>query len=150
MRPSFALLGIILVIGLTACSSSGQEKAKQQTRDAGHEVAEGAKKADQEITKEAKDLSSKVQAAVGPERQDPAGHAQVALSHAALLAKVKTKVASDAGLTTLTDVDVHLAGSVVTLTGTVANEDQKKAAETAAAQVEGVTQVRNQIVVGSH
>ena len=105
-------------------------------------VSSKAKKAGRKIKEDAKDLSHQTQAAVQPDTES----ASDKMSHAALLAKVKTKLASDAGLSTLAHVDVTLNGSVVTLSGTVANEDQKKRAEIAASQVDGVTRVRNRLV----
>ena len=64
-----------------------------------------------------------------------------------MLARVKSRLAADAGLSTLTSVSVAVNGSVVTLTGTVANVDQKKAAASAASQVDGVSRVRNDLLV---
>ena len=152
---------MVLVIGLTACNSSDQSKAREDAHEAGREVSDEAKKADREIKKDAKEVGRKVDAAVGPnsgsaydrmshvdaDAKEAGARAGVKLSHAALLAKVKSKLAADAGLSTLSNVDVTLHGGVVTLSGTAANEEQKKAAEIAAAQVDGVTQVRNDLAV---
>ena len=161
MRILSAILGLVLVIGGIACSSSDQEKAKEQAREDLRKTTDEAKKAGHEIKEGAKELNRRVAAAVQPDTESASGklsHAQaqaknaaanagVELDHAALLAKVKTKVASDAGLSTITNVNISVAGSVVTLSGTVANENQKKAAEMAASQVDGVTQVQNRLTV---
>jgi len=160
MRILSATLQLILVFGLVACSSSDQEKAKEQAHEDGRKASEEAKKAGQEIKKEAKELSSQVSAAVRPGgaasegvahaeegAKDAAARANVHLDHAALLARVKAKLASDAGLATLKNVNVRVTGTVVTLSGTVANEYQKKAAAIAASQVEGVTRVQDRIAV---
>ncbi len=129
---------VVLVLGVSvACTSSDQRKAQEQAREAGHELSDDAKKAGHEIQKDAKELGRKVDSAVQPEKLD----------HASLLARVKSKLAADAGLSTLTNVSVAVNGSVVTLSGTVSSAEQKKAAELAAAQVDGVTRVRNHISV---
>lgn len=161
MRILTAALGLTLLIGLAACNRSDQERAKEQARKDGQKISEEAKKATQDIKKDASELSHKVDGAIRPngesasERMDhaedkaknAASHAGVDLDHAVLLAKVKAKLASDAGLATLNNVEVGVNGSVVTLTGTVANEDQKKEAEIAALHVEGVTVVRDRLAV---
>ncbi len=132
-----------LVMGMTACSALDQRKADEQAREAGHELSDEAKKAGHEIKKDAKELSQKVDSTVGPD----GASASEKMSHAALVGKVKSKLAADAGLSTLNNVEVTVNGSVVTLSGTAANAEQRKAAELAAAEVDGVTRVRNDIVV---
>jgi osmotically-inducible protein OsmY len=136
MRILSVILGFPLLLGLAACSPSDQERAKEQARENGRELSHEAKVAGEEIKKDAKDLSRQVDAAVQPR-----------LDHAALVAKVKSKLASDAGLSTLSHVEVDADGSVVTLSGTVTNETQKRAAEIAAAKVDGVSRVENRLVV---
>ena len=150
MKLGSTALGVVLVFGLAACTSADKERAR-----------EDAKKAGSEIKADAKELSRGVQAAVQPDQEsasDKVSHAMaeakqdaskagVHLDHAALLAKVKSRLASDAGLSTITNVDVELNGSVVMLAGTVSNEAQKHAAEVAASQVDGVTSVQNHLAV---
>jgi osmotically-inducible protein OsmY len=150
MKLLWSVSGLVLVIGLAACTSTDKERAR-----------EDAKRAGSEIKADAKELSRGVQAAVQPdqdsasdkmshavaEAKDDASKAGVHLDHAAMLAKVKSRLASDAGLSTITNVDVELAGSVVTLSGTVSNDAQKHAAEAAASQVDGVTSVQNHLSV---
>jgi len=150
MKLLWSVSGLVLVIGLAACTSTDKERAR-----------EDAKRAGSEIKADAKELSRGVQAAVQPDQEsasdkmshavaeakDDASKAGVHLDHAAMLAKVKSRLASDAGLSTITNVDVELAGSVVTLSGTVSNDAQKHAAEAAASQVDGVTSVQNHLSV---
>ncbi len=161
MRIFSAALHVTLVLGLMACSSSDQEKAKEEARRDAQKASEEAKKAGREIKNEAKDLSRQVGGAARPgngsasdeiahageNAKDAASRAEVHLDHAALLARVKAKLASDAGLATLKNVNVTATGTVVTLSGTVANEYQKKAAVIAASQAEGVTRVQDRIAV---
>jgi len=139
MRLFSITLGLALAIGLVGCNSSDQRKAKEEAREAGRE-----------IKKDAKELSQKVDSAVGPSggsASDKMAHVDAKLDRAALVGKVKAKLAADAGLSTLANVEVVVNGSIVTLTGTAASEDQRKAAELAASQVDGVTRVRNHLVV---
>ncbi len=160
MRILSATLQFTLILGLAACSSSNSEKAKQEAHDDGRKASDEAKKAGREIKKEAKELSNQVSAAVRPggsahegmahaedSAKDAAARANVQLDHAALLARVKTKLASDAGLATLKNVEVSANGTVITLSGTVDNEYQKKSAVLAASQVEGVSRVEDRIAI---
>jgi osmotically-inducible protein OsmY len=150
MRKTLFLPPFTLAVLLSACSSHNQEQAREDARKAGSEV-----KAD------AKELRQKVDAAVKPDSQsasdkmsegvnkmeEAGSRAAVKLDRAALLAKVKTKLAADAGLDTLSKVDVSIKGNVVILSGSVSSEEQKKAAEQAASQVDGVARVNNSLVV---
>lgn len=66
---------------------------------------------------------------------------------AALTTKVKTALASDAGLRTMTSIDVDSADGVVTLKGKVDSADAKKKAGEIAKKVDGVKSVKNQLRV---
>ena len=68
--------------------------------------------------------------------------------NAALTGKVKSALAADVGLKTLTGIDVDSAGTVVTLKGKVDTAEQKSRAEQVARAVEGVSSVNNQLSVG--
>ena len=68
--------------------------------------------------------------------------------NAALTGKVKSALAADVGLKTLTNIDVDSAGTTVTLKGKVDTEDQKRRAQEVAAAVNGVSSVNNQLTVG--
>ncbi len=69
------------------------------------------------------------------------------LDHAAMIAKVKAKLATDVGLSTVTGVDVDASGRVVTLRGTVSSEQQKQQAEQSVSQISGVTKVIDDLQV---
>ena len=64
-----------------------------------------------------------------------------------LTTKVKSALAADVGLKTLTGINVDSEGSVVTLKGSVDTDANKRRAEQVARGVEGVSTVRNQITV---
>jgi osmotically-inducible protein OsmY len=64
---------------------------------------------------------------------------------AALTAKVKTAIATDAGARTASAVSVETYRGVVQLTGFVDSEDQASRAVSAAKKVQGVRSVKNDI-----
>ena len=66
---------------------------------------------------------------------------------AALTTKVKTALASDAGLKTMTNIDVDSKDGVVTLKGKVDSADLKKQAGEVAKKVSGVKSVKNELKV---
>jgi hyperosmotically inducible protein len=68
-------------------------------------------------------------------------------SSAALTTKVKTALASDVGLRTMTNINVDSDDGVVTLKGKVTTADAKKRAEEVAKKVDGVKSVKNQLTV---
>jgi hyperosmotically inducible protein len=82
-----------------------------------------------------------------PTAEDRANNRE-AVSDSAITTKVKSALAADVGLKTVTNihVDTDHAG-VVTLKGSVADADMKKRAEAVAKKVEGVKSVKNQIQV---
>jgi hyperosmotically inducible periplasmic protein len=66
---------------------------------------------------------------------------------AALTTKVKTALASDIGMKSVTNIDVDSADGVVTLKGKVDSADTKKKAEAVAKKVDGVKRVKNELRV---
>jgi osmotically-inducible protein OsmY len=157
---------------LAACSQSDQrtaqeraEEAKVKAREAAERVNADAKKLGQEVKKEARELNGQIGTALNNTTTNgtsgaqeklergsrelgiAAGKAGVKLDHAALLAKVKAKLATDVGLDTISSVDVDTSGQVVTLRGTVNSMQQKQLAEQAVLQVSGVTRVNDLLQV---
>ena len=65
----------------------------------------------------------------------------------ALTTKVKSALAADVGLKTVTSINVDSADGVVTLKGKVSSADHKKRAEEVAKKVDGVKSVKNQLRV---
>ena len=164
----------IVVTVLTGCSQSNQktaqqraDEAKAKARRAGERLNQDAKQLGHEIKQEAHTLDQKIGAALnstgpangssseseqkvaqgGRELRVEADKAGVKLDHAAIIAKVKAKLAANVGLSTVTSVDVDATGQVVTLQGTVDSVQQKQLAEQAALQVNGVTKVINDLNV---
>jgi osmotically-inducible protein OsmY len=71
-----------------------------------------------------------------------------ATKDATLTAKVKSALAADVGLKTVT-IDVDSSGNTVTLKGNVDNAETKRKAEEVARKVDGVATVRNELTVKS-
>lgn len=85
-----------------------------------------------------------------PTAEERAGNRQEvsrSAAGAALTTKVKTALASDVGLRTVTSIDVDSADGVVTLKGKVDSADAKKKAGEIAKKVDGVKSVKNQLRV---
>jgi hyperosmotically inducible protein len=71
-----------------------------------------------------------------------------ATKDATLTAKVKSALAADVGLSTMS-INVDSSGNTVTLKGNVDSADKKKRAEEVARKVDGVATVRNELAVKS-
>jgi osmotically-inducible protein OsmY len=113
---------VSLLAASLACTRTDQEKAQRDADEARAKAQQTAHQAGQEM----KQLGHQVKGKT---------------DHLALVAQVKSKLASDAGLSTVTNVSVDATGRVVTLNGTVNSEEQKHLAEEAAMQVNGVSKV---------
>jgi osmotically-inducible protein OsmY len=145
-------------------AAAAKAKAQQAARETGHEL----KRLGQDAKTEARQFDASAHRALqgggatpasGSESLQPklgqaaektrvAGHeATVAVDRATLIARVKSKLAADAGLSTLANVSVDTSGHVVTLKGTVNSEQQKRLAEEAAIQVDGVSKVVDELTV---
>jgi osmotically-inducible protein OsmY len=133
------LLFVALGIVWGGCDRSSREDARDREAEAQQKIKKMGRDAREKVRK----LDRDIQATVQPEGNQ--GSAK--LDDAALLAKVKARLASDTGLATLKNVDVDTRGSVVTLRGTVESDAQRQQAERAASQVNGVTRVVNELKV---
>ena len=168
-RNAFLLVPCFLcLLVVSGCSPSDKEKARereQQAREKANRAAEhltqDAKKLGHEIEQDARDLNRKVGDAVNSSapasngvsqaegKVDRVAHdvrveshkAGAKLRQAALIAKVKAKLANDVGLATVSSVDVDASGQVITLRGVVDSVQQKEQAERAVRQVDGVNRV---------
>ncbi|MBV9267125.1 MAG: BON domain-containing protein [Acidobacteriaceae bacterium] len=149
-----AVLGLLL----TACSQQDKEKAREDIHKLDTQSKAEARKLKQDF-KTAMDGTSNPSAdartAGARAKLDQAGEvarqdsikAGQKLDQAALIAKVKAKLASAVSLSAASSIRVDVNGNVVTLSGTAPSEDQKRDAERAASQVGGVGQVVNNIRV---
>ena len=137
LRPTVCVIALSLTL-LGGCSKSDQERARERAAEAKEKTRDELHKLDHQLDQSLKGTGT----GEASHKLDTAAHeAGRELDHAATLARVKTKLASDAGLSTVTNVTVHVDGGVVTLDGSVASADQKRAVEQSAASVQGVTKV---------
>jgi osmotically-inducible protein OsmY len=177
MRAVLAGVVMSVVLGFSVgCSNAEKERSRERAAEAqrkardfsAHAGAE-ARKFGSEAKKQAKELGGNINRSLesgrgesgssgseaeaklrhGGERlRDAGGQAAGKLDQAALLARVKTKLASEAGLSTLAmDVEVDASHQIVTLRGTVHSEAQRQQAEDAVRQVSGVAKVVDELVV---
>jgi len=149
-----------------ACSHSDEEKARQRAAEArerarqeAHQLAHQAKAAAHKLKRDinqavnngspqpADDSANERLRRGGQDLRTAGDQAKVKLDRAALIAKIKAKLVSDVGLSTVTSINVDDSGQVVTLRGTVDTPEQKKQAEYAARQVNGVRDVVNDLQV---
>jgi osmotically-inducible protein OsmY len=169
----YGLCAVTMVLCL-GCNRDQEQKARERAADAKQETRRATERARQELhrlaqkaKRQARELHQSVhqslqggdstdESTAGAERKlHDAGEkvraageqAAVKLDRAALVAKVKAKLAADVGLSAATSVDVDTSGQVITLRGTVSSESQKQEAEQAAGQVSGVTKVVNLLQV---
>jgi osmotically-inducible protein OsmY len=123
---------IICFVGLLAvslaCTRTDQEKAQRDANEAKAKAQQTAHQAGREMNR----LGHQVKGET---------------DHLALVAQVKSKLASDVGLSTVTNVSVDTTGRVVTLNGTVNSKEQRHLAEEAALQIDGVTKVVDNLTV---
>ncbi len=79
--------------------------------------------------------------------EQAADRAENKLTEASLTTAVKSKLAADVRLSTLTSVNVDTNGTTVTLSGTVPTMGDKHQAEMVAKTVDGVTHVVNNLTI---
>lgn len=172
---SSALLLVGLITFSSSCTTSDREQADRKAAEArvkaqhaAHETGQELKHLGQQAKADARQFDANAQRALqgggaapvagsgslnpklheADEKARVAGHdAAVAFDRATLIARVKSKLAADAGLSTLSDVSVDTSGHVITLRGTVNSEQQKRLAEEAAIQVNGVSKVIDDLIV---
>jgi osmotically-inducible protein OsmY len=129
-----------------ACSRSDEAKAKQEARDLGHKINQAVNSGGPAQAGTTQSAEEKLRQG-GQDLRVAGEKAGVKLDHAALIAQVKTKLATDISLSTATSIAVEAYGHVITLRGTVPSAEQKHEAEQVASQVEGVTKVVNNLRV---
>lgn len=147
-------LALISAMALTSllvgCSRQDQASVQQANDKANAEAHKLSVEAKQEAHKLGNEIGKGMNGPVTPssaEADRKLHEAGKTLDQAALTAAVKTKMAADVGLSTVSAVRVDVTGSVVTLSGTTATAEQRQAAEQSAAQVNGISHVIDNIRV---
>ena len=139
LKKSVILLFTGLILFGVGCDRSSRKEARDREAEARQKIKKMGREAREKVRKLDRDIQDTV--------QPGSDQASAKLDDAALLAKVKARLASDAGLTTLRNVNVDTRDSVVTLRGTVESDAQRQQTERAAAQVNGVRRVVNELKV---
>jgi hyperosmotically inducible protein len=106
--------------------------SKQETNEAANTASRKVSEAASEVANKSREVAQNVNRSAGP-----------ALDDAAVTARIKAKLLADG----ITGTDVDTAGGAVTLTGTVASDEQKARAEKHAQETEGVKSVKNGLLV---
>ncbi len=168
MRLATVICTVALLSSL-ACNRADEDRGRERAQAAGSKATDEAHKLGSEAEAKAKELNKKLDRSLegrgessgttpAETPEEKLHHAEAMarregraagakLSSAGMLARVKTKLANDVGLATVPGVNVEIAGSIVTLSGTVSTEDQKRQAEQSVSSVDGVSRVVNQITV---
>ena len=170
MTRLLRISGIAVCLLLSvACSQSDREAERQRARHLEEEAKRDAERFKQEGRRAASEISGKTKSVLEEAhvRSNGAQDAEnkirtgtqhlksdlrsagTAMGQAAITARVKSKLAAEAGLHVATNVAVHTSGDVVTLDGVVDSADQKREAERAAASVSGVTRVVNHLQIST-
>ena len=175
MKRGLGTALVLTVLTLfAACGQADKERAQERAAEARRKADEATARAKEEAHRlareakqEARALDRNIKDALnnpgagerddshagqklrrgGEDLRSAGSDAEVKLSHAALIARVKAKLANEVGLSTVTSVDVDASGRVVTLRGTVSSPEQKQQAEDAVRQVNGVSRVINNLEV---
>lgn len=131
-------LGTALMTGCARDDRAGTaerdaERAADAARDAGRDAGAAAREAGRDATGAAREAG-----------RDAAGM----MDNAGLTAKVKSKLAADGKLSTLTNIDVDSNNGIVTLSGSVPSNEYKQMAARLAMQVDGVKRVENNLKIG--
>lgn len=111
----------VLAVLICGCTSQNTNDATQKVSNATNTVVNKTSEVAQNVNKSA-----------GP-----------AINDASITAKIKAKILADS----ITGTTVDTTNGVVTLTGSVGNDEEKARAEKHAKETEGVKSVRNELVV---
>ncbi len=170
---AYGFCAVIVVLSL-GCSGDQQQRARERASEAKQKTRQETARAQEQLhrlgekaKREARQLDESVHqsleggvqangSTVGAEQKlrdarekvrAASQRAAVKLDRAALIAKVKAKLATDVGLSAASSVEVDASDQTITLRGTVLSENQKQEAEQVAGQVQGVTKVVNLLEV---
>lgn len=120
--PSILIALVALTLG---CNS-------QNTNEAANNASRKVSDAANTVVNKSREIAQNVNTSAGP-----------ALNDAAITTRIKAKLLSDS----ITGTTVDTTNGVVTLTGAVANEEQKTKAGRLAQETEGVKSVKNELVI---
>jgi osmotically-inducible protein OsmY len=169
-KLSVILLPLLLLVSCTEKQQTQADErahdAKREIHKAAHELKEDAQRLAGDAKRETEKLNDRTQSSSIDLKPD-AAHAKDKLNDAAdkavevgreataksgelaLKARIKTALANDLGMKTLSDVDVSVNGTVATLSGTVATATDKDRAKQTVSSVSGVSQVVDRLKVSA-
>jgi hyperosmotically inducible protein len=131
----------LIVVAAAALAFPVYAQQKQDTLPNAQERAQNREKVQDKVE------STKEKMPTAEERAKNREKVSSTASNATLTTKVKTALASDVGMKTMTNIDVDSNNGVVTLKGRVDTADAKKKAGDIAKKVDGVKSVKNQLKV---
>ncbi|MBV9761791.1 MAG: BON domain-containing protein [Acidobacteriaceae bacterium] len=157
----------VLVLATLGCTQSDQDKARARAEEARRKARQDAHALARDAKQAARSLDNQIHRAMngnqsgagatdsadaklrrgGDDLRAAGSQASVRIDHAAMIAKIKAKLANDVGLSTVAHIDVDESGRVVTLRGTVDSPEQRAQAEHAVMQVDGVSKVVNDLKI---
>ena len=131
----------LIVVAAAALAFPVYAQQKQDTLPSAQERAQNREKVQDKVE------STKEKMPTAQERANNREKVSSTASNATLTTKVKTALASDVGMKTMTNIDVDSNNGVVTLKGKVDSADMKKKAADIAKKVDGVKSVKNELKV---
>lgn len=131
----------LIVIAAAALAFPVYAQQKQDTLPNAQERAQNREKVQDKVE------TTKDKMPTAQERAKNREKVSSTASNATLTTKVKTALASDVGMKTMTNIDVDSNNGVVTLKGRVDTADAKKKAGDIAKKVDGVKSVKNELKV---
>ena len=131
----------LIVVAAAALAFPVYAQQKQDTLPNAQERAQNREKVQDKVE------STKEKMPTAEERAQNREKVSSTASNATLTTKVKTALASDVGMKTMTNIDVDSNNGVVTLKGRVDTADAKKKAGDIAKKVDGVKSVKNELKV---
>jgi hyperosmotically inducible periplasmic protein len=131
----------LIVIAAATLAFPVYAQQKQDTLPNAQERAQNREKVQDKVD------STKEKMPTAQERAKNREKVSSTASNATLTTKVKTALASDVGMKTMTNIDVDSNNGVVTLKGRVDTADAKKKAGDIAKKVDGVKSVKNELKV---
>lgn len=120
-------ISLVTVVVLAICSCNSQN-----TNEAANNASRKVSDAANTVVNKTREVAQNVNTSAGPTIND-----------AAITMRIKAKLLSDS----ITGTTVDTTNGVVTLTGSVASEEQKVKAERHAQETEGVKSVKNELVI---
>jgi hyperosmotically inducible protein len=131
----------LIVVAAAALAFPVYAQQKQDTLPSAQERAQNREKVQDKVE------TTKDKMPTAEERAKNREKVSSTASNATLTTKVKTALASDVGMKTMTNIDVDSNNGVVTLKGRVDTADAKKKAGDIAKKVDGVKSVKNELKV---